>query len=169
MRTGEMIVTGGFVLVGGYVLFEIGTTFVALGIASGGGRDNAALFPGILASLLLLVAATHVASRLVKARRGNGQATQHAVVDVIEYTRAPGSGKLQLALLALLVFYLVLLEFVGYLVTTPLALMAMFRLLGVRRPVVNVVISLVTTLLVWLLFSELMRIPMPPGRFGLYL
>jgi hypothetical protein len=169
MRTGEMIVTGGFVLVGAYVLYEIATTFVSLGIASGGGRDNAALFPGILAGLLLVVSGLHIGGRLINKSRSENEDRSRSLVDVVEYTKAAGSGRLQLALVGLLVGYIVLLDFVGYIVTTPIALMAMFRLLGVRKTGANLIVSLVTTILVWLVFSELMRIPMPPGRFGLYL
>lgn len=167
MRTGETIVTLGFVAIGAHVFYEISTSFVELGIAGGGGRDNAALFPGILAGLLLLVSGLHIANGVRRRRREETPVI--AVERMDPPPRAAGSVALQLWLLGIFLVYLVLIDIVGYLVMTPLALFAMFRLLGVKRIVANAIVSIVATLAVWYLFSELMRIPMPPGRFGLYL
>ena len=165
---GELFIFLTFAAIGVYVLIEIATRFVALGIAGGGGRDNAALFPGILAVLLLIVTAMKLAMTL---RRPTpiAQVQEPATTDGTDAIRAPGSIRTQVWLLVLVVGYVVLLDVVGYIVTTPIALFLMFRLLGVRRPGLNALVSAATTLVVWYVFSELMRIPMPPGRFGLYL
>ena len=167
MKKGEIVVSGVFLLIGGYVLYEIATTFVELGIASGGGRNNAALFPRILALLLVGVSLLHLGNGLLRHRRRSDRvgASVHDAGEV----RAEGSIGRQLVLLVAFFAYLVLIPIIGYIVLTPVALFTMFLVLGVRRVPLSLLISVATTFVVWFLFSELMNIPMPIGRFGWYL
>lgn len=60
--------------------------------------------------------------------------------------------------------YVMLVDVVGFLLLTPVLLMGMMFLFGARKIVPMVVISVVTTVCVWLLFTEVFMIFLPAGR-----
>lgn len=159
-RRSEPFVVAGFGAVAAYIGVEIGTRFVRERMVGGGGRNNAALFPGLLAGALAIVVTAYLVTTL-RTRTRTGTHGEPARVDARRRV-------VQVSVFGVFVAYLALIDVIGYFVTTPLAMIAMFRILGVRAIVLNVAVSVVAMVVVWLLFSELMRIPLPTGRFGWY-
>ncbi len=61
------------------------------------------------------------------------------------------------------VFYLVLMGLVGFSIATPLFLISIFWLFGVRKWWVNIVASLMTTAITYLVFSRILAVILPTG------
>lgn len=77
------------------------------------------------------------------------------------------SAYLFIAAVALSVCYVLLVETVGFVLLTPLLLIGMMALFGERSLIKMVVVAIVTTVCVWLLFTEVFMIFLPSGRlFG---
>jgi putative tricarboxylic transport membrane protein len=74
------------------------------------------------------------------------------------------AASLFLAAVAVIVIYVSLVSTVGFILMTPLLMVAMMWLFGERHFVKMAVIAVVTTVLVWLLFTEVFMIFLPAGR-----
>lgn len=59
--------------------------------------------------------------------------------------------------------YIVLLSFVGYLIATPLFLMALMIIMNLRRLWLTLLLAIAITLILWLLFSMALQVPLPVG------
>ncbi|MBQ2989813.1 MAG: tripartite tricarboxylate transporter TctB family protein [Clostridia bacterium] len=68
------------------------------------------------------------------------------------------------AAVAVIVLYVSLVSTVGFIILTPFLMVAMMWLFGERHFVKMAVIAVVTTVLVWLLFTEVFMIFLPAGR-----
>lgn len=60
--------------------------------------------------------------------------------------------------------YVLLVPTAGFLITTPLLLIGMMWLFGERNPLALIVISIVTTVVIWLLFTKVFYIFLPSCR-----
>ncbi len=158
----ELAVAWCFAIPAFIALFEIHTKFVALGMHTGGGEQNAALFPRLLSCLLLFLVVLKTLSIVIESKK-NPCAVGEAVI-VFEK-----DGRRRLALIFLVfVLYLLGLNFLGYYAATPLALAAFFMILGIRKVLPLALLSLGVTIAVWYSFGILLKVILPVGRFGLY-
>lgn len=148
MRVGDLILGVVVVVLGGAVL--VGTrTFPEMP----GGMPGPALFPRILAGLLILFGVLLIAQ---VRRPPEGEALAVSPVAV-----AKGIG-----VLAAIAGYIALANRLGFLLTASAMVLAMMLLLGVRvRTAVPVTIAGV--LLTALLFERLLRVPLPQGVLGI--
>lgn len=168
MNKGKAIIAIGFLLVGGYALFEIATRFAKGGMVGGRPQNNAGLFPLITAVLLLFVTVIWIIQNLRSGESG---------VDTTAFEQQKGHGTSgpvkpnmkSFWILSILVVYILLVNVIGYLVLTPFALTAMLYVLGVGNLLVGFSVSLVTTFVFYYLFGVLMNIILPVGRFGWYI
>jgi hypothetical protein len=143
-------------------LFEIHTNFVQLEMHTGGGEQNAALFPRMLSYLLLVLIISKTFGILIEANK-----RQQSSDDSVELFEK--SGRKRLAAISLVfILYIFGLSVLGYYVATPIALVAFFIFLGIRKVVTLVALSLGVSLAVWYGFGILLRVVLPVGRFGLY-
>jgi len=158
----ELILAWCFSIPAFMALYEINTKFVEQNMHTGGGEQNAALFPGLLSSLLLFLIVLKTASILVTSRNRTDKEEQDIVIFEKE-------GRKRLAtVFFVFVLYLIGLATLGYYVATPLALAAFFIVLGLRNPLTIFSLSLGVTLIVWYTFGTLLRVILPVGMLGLY-
>ena len=69
-----------------------------------------------------------------------------------------------LAAVALCVLYVILVPTVGFMLLTPFLIFGMMLLFGNRNYLMCVIVSVVTTVLVWLLFTKVFMIFLPTCR-----
>ncbi|MEO3992340.1 tripartite tricarboxylate transporter TctB family protein [Pseudocitrobacter cyperus] len=111
---------------------------------------GAGAFPRFYAGLLVALAAALVASNYL-----TSGITPHAH-EPLRYGRvAAGVG--------ITAGYIVLLSFAGYLISTPLFLIALMGVMNRQRLWLKPAIALVITFALWLLFSVALQVPLPVG------
>ena len=141
----------------GLVLFEAATTLTEQGYASGTPISNAALYPRLLAGLLLFLLAMQVVADL----RATGP-TAHAEAQA----SLGGTGLVAFTGLAI-VAYVVLLPVLGFIVATPVLVLGLLLLLGDRRPATLVAVPLAMTAGCMAVFQGLFNVNLPRGLFGI--
>jgi len=157
---GELPVVAFFLALAGLVFHQTGTSFAEQGAASGGAMFNAALYPELLAWALILFSAV----RLIDIAR---RLTRPTPTDVS--VEPSGGPVLPRALTAtgLLVVYLICLKPLGYHLTTPVFMFALFALLGTRNLLVAAALALATSLTMSFVFEYLLNVILPVGMFGI--
>jgi putative tricarboxylic transport membrane protein len=120
------------------------------------GAPGPALFPGILGALFALFGAVLI-GRGVRHRR-RPSAEEPAAVAGTRWTPA-------VAVVGSVVFYLLLSEVLGFSLTMALLLFGLSLVLG-ARPVAAGVSAVVTTAVLYVLFRQLLLVPLPTGLFG---
>ena len=125
-----------------------------------GQRYGPDLFP-ILIGVGLIVTSSILIGRGLRAR------ASVPWIELAAWTRSPrhrGSFALVLALLA---FYILAADWLGFLAISSIILVVLFLWLGVR-PWVAMVVAIVSTLAIQGFFGQLMRIPLPRGLLDLF-
>lgn len=160
----EMIIAWCFGIPPIIALLEIHTRFVELEMHTGGGERNAALFPRLLSTLLLILVVGRTIQIIFQAMRTKSADSQEKPIIIFQK-----EGRMRL-LLVFITFtaYLVGLDFLGYYVSTPVALIIFYIILGVRKPIQLIALSFGTTIVLWYFFSVLLNVILPVGKFGLY-
>lgn len=120
------------------------------------GQPGPALFPGLVGGLLVLFGLVLVVRAVLA--RGEPAADPDAGVTVQGRLRA-------LAVLGLVIGYLLLAETLGFAVTMGVLLFLLMLLLG-ARPLVAVLAAVVTTGFIFVVFEELLLVPLPQGPLG---
>ena len=143
----------------GLVLYEAATSLAEQGYASGTPISNAALYPRLLAALLLGLVALQVVSDL----RGTGPVADG------EAAAAPGQATRTVAVALGMVAYVALLPALGFLIATPILVLALMLLLGDRRPATLVALPPAITAGCLAVFQGLFNVNLPRGLFGIAL
>ncbi len=159
----ELAVAFCFMIPAIVALHEIGTKFVEKEMHTGGGEQNAALFPRILSILLLLLAVTKIAGVIIDTYKNGRKESEDSF-----YLFEPDGRKRTAAMFIIFVLYILGLANLGFYAATPLALAAFFLILGLRKVLMLIPLSLGTTLAIWYLFGVLLKVVLPVGKFGLY-
>lgn len=135
------------------IFWQNATSLSDQGVASGGPMSNAAAYPSIIAWILLALSLIN-ALRIVA-----GQISQRSPLDPTATTR--------LALIAtgLFVVYLLCLGWLGYYLTTPVLLAALFAMLGLS-PLAAIAGAIAATLIVAAVFEGLLNVVLPLGIFS---
>ena len=148
------------------VVFGISVLLYVRGFPSlPGGLPGPALFPGIIAGLFVVFGSTLVVRWARRRRTGVPTEVEQ---DACEQAPPPPTRRTSLnaaAVLASVVFYLAVVEVLGFTVTMTVLLLALMLLLGVRA-LVAVPAAVVTTLLMVLLFQYMLLVPLPTGFLG---
>jgi putative tricarboxylic transport membrane protein len=120
------------------------------------GQPGPALFPGLVGGLLVLFGLVLVVRAVLA--RGEPAADPDAGITAQGRLRA-------LAVLGLVVGYLLLAETLGFAVTMSVLLFLRMWLLG-ARPLVAALAAVATTGFIFLVFDELLLVPLPEGPLG---
>lgn len=142
----------GFVLMllGGVVLFAI------RGYPKIPGQPvGPALFPGLIAAGLCICGVLLVV-------KGLQQRAAHAWLAWDDWVRSPRHVVGLVVLVGSILFYIVAADALGFLLTAPVILLALFLVLRVR-PVTAVAVAILATVLVHFAFYKLLRVPLPWG------
>jgi len=157
-----------FIAVGCYVFYDTFTDFAKEGFADGNAEMNSAKYPRVLAGGLILLAILEIAATVRNRAREpepDGMETPSAGTPGAPAAGVEEKKKYGLALGALAIFvgYILLVDIFGYFITTPVMLFGIFFLLGVRRIWEVVVLSIVTTVVLYVLFAIGLELILPYG------
>lgn len=143
----------------GVVFYDSATTLVEQGYASGTPITNAALYPRLLAGLLLALLALQVFTDIRAAPAS----------DEDQSPAAPGHMRLSMFVAMAIVGYIMILPVLGFLVTTPVFVLVLLLVLGDRKTATLVAVPLGTTAGCVVVFQVLFNVNLPRGLFGLAL
>jgi len=146
-------------LVCGLVFYEAATTLTEQGYASGTPISNAALYPRLLAGLLLFL----LSLQLINDLRGKAGAAQS------DGPAADGTSAQTVLVGLAIVAYVVLLPIVGFILATPILVLGMLALLGDRQIATLIGVPIVITVGCMLVFQGLFNVNLPRGLFGIAL
>ena len=118
---------------------------VKLGIGPGG-------FPKFIAAVLLLLGAVQTVTTLISG------------VDAPKFEVDKRATGLFIAAVALAIAYVMLVTQLGFILLTPILLVAYMYLFGERSWIKMIAIAIITTVCIWLLFTEVFMIFLPTGR-----
>lgn len=140
----------------GVVLYEAATTLTEKGYASGTPISNAALYPRLLAGLLLFLLALQVVTDI----------RSKAPLTSSESPAGPGHGRQTAPAALAIIAYIVILPIMGFLLATPLFVLTFLLLLGDRHAATLVLVPLATTVGCVVVFQVLFNVNLPRGQFG---
>lgn len=142
----ELVIGVGCVVLGAAVYIAAGNLQqVKLGIGPAG-------MPRFVAVLLVILGAVQTVMSL------------SAGVDAPKFDVDKRAARLFAAAVAMSVAYVLLVDTVGFVILTPLLLIGLMFLFGERSILKMAVISIITTVCIWLLFTEVFMIFLPSGR-----
>ena len=145
----------------GAVIFLFGGITVLLSLRMPIGTFRAAgtgMFPLILGILLMILSGAFILKIFFQGREGQVKKAS------IESSTSPIQLILFLGTMALATLFL---NRLGYPLTSFLLLVALLRILGVKRWGLNILISVVTAVGSYFLFVQWLNIPMPKGWIGI--
>jgi len=147
---------------GGFVLFLFGaaTTLLSLRMPIGTFRmAGAGLFPLCLGILLMILSAAFVLKLFL----------QHKKIFTPKETiaKAPGMTKPIVLFVGTLGLATLFFNKLGYPLISFLLIVALLRILGMKRWTWNILLSLVTAITSYFLFVQWLKIPLPKGWIGL--
>ena len=148
MKTADLIGGGSGIALGSYILYE-GSKMPADLIM----KIGPSYFPNVLAVGLIFFSLILIVYALLGRSKGESEAIS---------LKDKGVQRALVSLVAI-VAYAVLLNPLGYPIVTVLLVSGVMILLGKRRPIQIVCVSLATTFVVWLLFAKLLMLSMPMG------
>ena len=163
-KAGALAVAAAFLGLSLLVFEQILTSFAQQGAASGGALQNAALYPGLLAAVLAVLALVQcvmvLGFRLAEHADPAEGGADAAVRGRPEWRKA---GICTVAFFA----YVVLLHPLGYHLTTPVLLFVLYRTLGEKGIVRVALYAVATSLVASFFFERLLDVILPVGRFGI--
>ena len=143
-----------FVLVPVVILWQSATSLAEQGVASGGAMENAAIFPRIIAWIMIGLAAVN-AFRIL-----GGRLTHQTPI-----TGTPTTG-LALVSTGLFIAYLLIMPYAGYHLATPMLLAVLLRLYGLGW-VGSIGAAVIMSLGVAAVFEGLLNVVLPVGALGI--
>ncbi len=155
---GEWAMLAGFTMLGLFVHQQILGPLTAAGYAEGDAVNNAALFPRLVANLILGLCGVQLIQLL---RR------RVLLSDEFRLEARRGNMARALAGLGVLLAYIVALPMAGFHAATVVFLFALFWLLKARPLWIAALIAVLMTLAVGYVFEELLRVVLPQARLGL--
>ena len=163
-RRAEWLVTLFFVVLVAIVFQQILTDMTESGIASGGPYDNAAAYPRAVAVIIGILSVILLVMQFATGRRESGKPKKETSAGA-----PPDRASLKRAFLLLVIFavYLWALGVLGYYIATPLMMMGIVFLTGMRKPGQVISISLIVTFILSFVFEFFLKIVLPGGVFRL--
>ena len=160
-----------------FVIYLTVTQFVTEQAVGGGPFANSAFYPQVVAGVVILLSVILAGSTLIKKRRASeqqptvpgGVSLPEADEEVAREELEDKPSKLKILLVAgVLVVYTVLVEILGYWLTTPIFMAVLFRLLNVKSWIATILLAIAISAVLYLFFSEILEVVLPYGRLGLF-
>ncbi len=128
---------------------------------------GAGFFPVLLTITLAILSILLLVNSFLSRNSSDGNAAVAGGERLEEdaFTAENISYPMLLGTMGLSILYVALLNFLGYLVTTPLFILAMLRLLGTKQWLKNIALAAVLTASLYLLFGKALGVPLPAGIF----
>lgn len=160
-----------FLGISAFVYYQTYTRFVVRQAVGGGPFANSAFFPRVVAGAMALLSLILLIKNLINPSEKDSEVIDQGITPPRPTDLAAESGELKkpsavqvVSVAALLLAYTVALPLFGYLVTTPLLMIGLFLLLGVRRPLTLILLTVGSAGMIYLLFSEVLNVILPRGR-----
>lgn len=136
------------------VFYDVNTSMVEQGIAKGDAYQNAAAYPIVLSIILILCISLVICRNLIFRN--------------IEKTNLIFDLK-HIQLFIIFCIYLIFLDMVGYHLLTPILLFITSFIYGERNWFITIIYSIIISLLIALIFEELLNVVLPVGVFEIAL
>ncbi len=136
------------------VFYDVNTSMVEQGIAKGDAYQNAAAYPIVLSIILILCISLVIFRNLIFRN--------------IEKTNLIFDLK-HIQLFIIFCIYLIFLDMVGYHLLTPILLFITSFIYGERNWFITIIYSIIISLLIALIFEELLNVVLPVGVFEIAL
>jgi len=136
------------------VFYDVNTSMVEQGIAKGDAYQNAAAYPIVLSIILILCISLVIFRNLIFRN--------------IEKTNLIFDLK-HIQLFIIFCIYLIFLDMVGYHLLTPILLFITSFIYGERNWFFTIIYSIIISLLIALIFEELLNVVLPVGVFEIAL
>ena len=137
------------------VFYDVNTSMVEQGIAKGDAYQNAAAYPIVLSIILILCISLLIFRNLILCRN-------------IEKTNLIFDLK-HIQLFIIFCIYLIFLDMIGYHLLTPILLFTTSFIYGERNWFITIIYSIIISLLIALIFEELLNVVLPVGVFEIAL
>jgi len=148
-------------IIGGAVIFLFGavTTVLSLGMPIGTFRKSGTgMFPLILGILLMFLSGLFLLRLFLKTR---------ATPEKSSAGEIPGSSKQLVLFFGTMVLVTLFFNRLGYPLSSFLLMLALLRILGVKRWRFNFPLSFITAIVCYFLFVQWLKIPLPKGWIGI--
>ncbi len=148
-------------IIGGIVIFLFGaaTTLLSLSMPIGTFRKSGTgMFPLTLGILLMFLSGLFLLRLFLKNR---------ATLEKSSTGEIPGSSRQLILFFGMMVLVTLLFNRLGYPLSSFLLMLALLRVLGVRRWTFNLPLSILTAVVCYFLFVQWLKIPLPKGWIGL--
>ena len=136
------------------VFYDVNTSMVEQGIAKGDAYQNAAAYPIVLSIILIFCISLVICRNLIFRN--------------IEKTNLIFDLK-HIQLFIIFCIYLIFLDMVGYHLLTPILLFITSFIYGERNWFITIIYSIIISLLIALIFEELLNVVLPVGVFEIAL
>ena len=136
------------------VFYDVNTSMLEQGIAKGDAYQNAAAYPIVLSIILILCISLVIFRKLIFRN--------------IEKTNLIFDLK-HIQLFIIFCIYLIFLDMVGYHLLTPILLFITSFIYGERNWFITIIYSIIISLLIALIFEELLNVVLPVGVFEIAL
>mgnify|MGYP001289804136 CR=1 FL=1 len=136
------------------VFYDVNTSMVEQGIAKGDAYQNAAAYPIVLSIILILCISLVIFRNLIFRN--------------IEKTNLIFDLK-HIQLFIIFCIYLIFLDMIGYHLLTPILLFITSFIYGERNWFITIIYSIIISLLIALIFEELLNVVLPVGVFEIAL
>lgn len=157
---GEWVMLAAFTALALFVYQQIYGPLTAAGYADGDAVNNAALFPRLVANMILGLCALQFL-QLLRRRVLLSAEFRHGSTSDTAWRCGVGT--------VVLLVYLLVLPVIGFYPATAAFLLALFLLLKSRPVWIAALVAVLMTLAVGYVFEELLRVVLPHGRLGLSL
>ncbi len=117
-------------------------------------KQDAGLFPRLIAIILMIIN-TLYAINIMRGKAAIKKKTDEVVPQKMTY------------ILAISLGYVLLLRFLGYVIATTIFLPTSMYFLGVKRPKVLLMVTVLTVLVIYISFGLLLKVPMPKSFIGI--
>lgn len=139
-----------------FVFYDIATRFAAEGVASGSAENNAAMYPRLVALLLLFLILIQGARTLLERSVSAGRGADLSLAALTKYRRS-------VAVFILFLLYLSAFRWFGFMIATPLFLVSVQFVLGYRNVIAMALYSGGVTMAIWFAFSKILNLVLPAG------
>ena len=145
-------------LIPAYVFYDIATRFVAEGVSGGSAENNAAMFPRLVAIVLLGLIVLQAVRTFVEKQDGRTQRLRLSRAALRPFIPT-------VAVFVLFLLYIAAFRWFGFVYSTPVFLALAQLALGYRNALVIPLFALGVTGAVWVAFAELLNLVLSAGDF----
>lgn len=141
-----------------FVFYDIGTRFAAEGVDTGSAENNAAMYPRLIAALMLALIVIQTARTFLISPEGSAGDPLEIGAVIRKYGRSA-------SIFVLFLAYLWAFRWFGFVYSSIVFLAAAQVILGLKNPLKIAAYSAGVTAAIWLAFAKLLNLVLPAGDY----